>query len=919
MNRLLLALLLACVCATGYAQKTIQTGNFQYAVAKVPAWTESAPSPVLGWTGHSSVRWLLADTQVNLVGPVPVQFTRQRVTARESAGLSQVSELRITFNPAYETLTLHEVGVTRDGRRIDKLPKLKLDLLQRETQLEKSVYDGMLTGFAVIDDVRLNDIVDASYSLRGDNPIFNGKFSDVYTINASVPIDQRRIRIEYPSQRNLQYKAFGIETQPARKAMGANFVVELTVAGLTPIVPEDKTARRTRVYPEFQVTEYATWGEVEAWANTHYRIPERLSPELSEIVERIRREAKTPQDMVAQALSFLQNEIRYFAVATGTSSHKPNSPNDTFARRYGDCKDKTVLTIAVLERLGIQAQPALVSYGRREQVEEWLPTPNAFDHVIARATIDGQIYWLDSTRAYQGRALSRRGFEYFGRALVIGAGSGLTEVVPHTDYEEGLTVTEHFNVKKYSAPVEFTITGRSRGAQAEHIRAYLATKSFDEHAHALEDSVKRNHPGVRRIGLPEVLDDLERNELTIVERYEVSDLFEYANARVTTSVLASTMLNQVEAPQKVTRLTPLGLPYPATIAHRFEFELPFDLPQGSVQPVTVSPPHFAFSYRSSQKVRSIVMEYELRFLRDQVLPAEMPEYLDGLSKARVQMQRQLRFPVFDPDRVERQYAAAVKADERQLKRVPEWMRRHLLRTLASRMSTEAAIASGQLEGSHLANAWVDVAVDRSNSGERDKALEAIEAALKVKSDLGRAYRTRAEILAYSGKFDAAHSEIKQAGPLDIEQGEGLYSLGQILYYLGRYPEALEPLTATARRTAGPIQSYRFLWIYLAAKRAGLDPTGMMKKAGYSGVRPEWPGPIISYLQGSAEEKLLSAAREDPRESPVRLCEAWYFIGQSRLIAGDVSGARTAFEQAVATQIRPYTEYRFSEIELSRMR
>ncbi len=76
----------------------------------------------------------------------------------------------------------------------------------------------------------------------------------------------------------------------------------------------------------------------------------------------------------------------------------PARADETWQRRFGDCKGKTVLLLALLKELGIQAEPALVSLGGGDGLDERLPSLGAFNHVIVRATIGGKVYWLDGTR-----------------------------------------------------------------------------------------------------------------------------------------------------------------------------------------------------------------------------------------------------------------------------------------------------------------------------------------------------------------------------------------------------------------------------------------------------------------------------------------------------------------------------------------
>jgi transglutaminase-like putative cysteine protease len=102
----------------------------------------------------------------------------------------------------------------------------------------------------------------------------------------------------------------------------------------------------------------------------------------------------------------VQDEVRYLGIELGTYSHTPTGPSKVFERRFGDCKDKTLLLATVLNELGIDARPALVNTDARRALDGWQPSPYAFDHVIVRAELGGKTYWLDPTTPYQRGTLA---------------------------------------------------------------------------------------------------------------------------------------------------------------------------------------------------------------------------------------------------------------------------------------------------------------------------------------------------------------------------------------------------------------------------------------------------------------------------------------------------------------------------------
>ena len=90
--------------------------------------------------------------------------------------------------------------------------------------------------------------------------------------------------------------------------------------------------------------------------------------------------------------------MRYVYIGLNGGNLKPASADETWKRRYGDCKGKTVLLLAMLKEMGIEAAPVLVNTaGIDDGLGERLPNPGLFDHVVVRAMIGDHAYWLDGT------------------------------------------------------------------------------------------------------------------------------------------------------------------------------------------------------------------------------------------------------------------------------------------------------------------------------------------------------------------------------------------------------------------------------------------------------------------------------------------------------------------------------------------
>ncbi len=81
----------------------------------------------------------------------------------------------------------------------------------------------------------------------------------------------------------------------------------------------------------------------------------------------------TQGEKIAAVLNFVQEEVRYLGFESGLGSYKPFAPNQVFEQRYGDCKDKSLLMVTMLRKMGIEAYPVLVNTALKHNINAVLP------------------------------------------------------------------------------------------------------------------------------------------------------------------------------------------------------------------------------------------------------------------------------------------------------------------------------------------------------------------------------------------------------------------------------------------------------------------------------------------------------------------------------------------------------------------
>jgi len=472
---------------------------------------------------------LLVDLQIR-AGDEPEQHhyhLARRVL--NTQGVDDASQVAVSFDPSCEEIELHEILVHRDG---EVLPRLDLSLarvVEPEGRRDQQIFDGRQTLLLFLPDVRVGDVVETRYTVRGANPVFAGRFAAAFYTAQVYPIQQLRCRVLVPADMPMQWKHHNGELEAVVRDLDGWREFIWQEDQVAPVYVEDGLPAWYDPMPWIQVTEYRTWQEVERWADDLFQLPPRMPKSVADLVRRIQAQSDSKSEQALAALRFVQDEVRYLGLQFGIGSFQPSPITEVLARRYGDCKGKTMLTLALLKGLGIRAQAALVHTALGARVRELLPTHHAFDHVIVRAEIGGKVLWLDPTLSQQRGALEDQAAPDLGVALVLGAKGNVCQVIPRSaDQITRVRVVRTLDVRSGVDPVPFTVETVYQGSDADMVRRELRRSNAHEMQRMYLSFYASAWPSILPTGDLLVEDDTERNEVRIVESYAIPGFWKQA-------------------------------------------------------------------------------------------------------------------------------------------------------------------------------------------------------------------------------------------------------------------------------------------------------------------------------------------------------------------------------------------------------
>ena len=379
----------------------------------------------------------------------------------------QAGNIALRWNPAAGKPVIHALQITRDGAVIDVLKSTEFQILRREEQLETAMLDGLLTATLKVPDLRVGDDLTLAYSLPASDPTLRDVSYGLLYILDVPPPGAVRLALNWEDGH-----APAIKIAPALQASVMQDANSVAVEFVDPPilrVPEGAPARYgwTRV---IEYSQFADWPQMSRRFHGLYEEAAELgtkSPLRAE-AQRIAAAHSDPMDRVNAALELVQQQVRYVYVGLNGGNMTPETADETWARRYGDCKGKTVLLMALLKELGIPAQAVVVNNeGGDDGLDQRLASPLLFDHVLVRANVAGVDYWLDGTLPEVVGALRQPLLPYRFALPLTATGSDLEPVSkPMLELPTEMELVEIDARAGFDRPAVWKHTSVIRGAKA---------------------------------------------------------------------------------------------------------------------------------------------------------------------------------------------------------------------------------------------------------------------------------------------------------------------------------------------------------------------------------------------------------------------------------------------------------------------
>lgn len=210
-------------------------------------------------------------------------------------------------------------------------------------------------------------------------------------------------------------------------------------------------------------------------------------------------------------------------------------------------------------------------------------------------------------------------------------------------------------------------------------------------------------------------------------------------------------------------------------------------------------------------------------------------------------------------------------------------------------------------------------------GNFEKAISDYSRAIELKPEYANAYNNRGVAYYAKGNLDRAISDYNKAIELNPKHVNAYSNRGLAYKAKGNYKQTISDYTIAM--ALDPEDEYIYIDTIIVSAHLSHDKYKMALKRLKNYMRwsgsSEWIRTLSKYylgLDGLDEKDILIEATkcEDKQEIEERLCEAYYYLGEKRILEGNRKGAEEFFRKSVETKIYSFIEYQNSLTILTMM-
>jgi tetratricopeptide (TPR) repeat protein len=437
-------------------------------------------------------------------------FNQRVVEILDERGAREQGDVDIKYTPDSQSVEVRAAKVyKKSGEVFEASAQTDRDLSEPWYGLYYDV-KAMVIEFPKLE---RGDVIDVEYVVSdvGRRNLFADYFGDLHVLQEDLPRVESDYVLITPKSRAFYFNQPRLPNiEQTKQEQGDETVYRFHARNVPKVEAEPGMPGFTDVAAYVHVSTYKTWEDVAQWY--WGLVHEELTPD--ENIKRAVAEAvkglSDERARIRAVYDLVVKKTRYVGLEFGIHGYKPYRVTQVFARKFGDCKDKASLLVAMLKEIHVPATLVLARTRHGGDLDGFPASLAPFDHAIAY--VPKYKLFLDGTAEFSGSDELPAQDQDIPVLLVTDpaeGGKGHLARTPVLTPEKNRVTRDLRVALDASGAAKVQVRMTVSGEAAHEWRSHYQTAG--ERRERFEKAENASHPGakVTRVEFP-TIDDLER-------------------------------------------------------------------------------------------------------------------------------------------------------------------------------------------------------------------------------------------------------------------------------------------------------------------------------------------------------------------------------------------------------------------------
>jgi len=297
-------------------------------------------------------------------------------------------------------LEISAYTITPDGK------KYPYTLIQDQSEYKSFPgYSDAMKKVVVMPRVNVGSIIEYKVVTKSKGQDIKDSYCQALYLDMPTPVKLFRTTFIFPNKLNVRYQEFNLTHKPkiTRDSKTVTYAWEIR-----DVYRDSKSEIYSPPPTAASMSEEAAFSSIKSWDDYSrfcyglFKKNLNVTPEIAAAASQAILGKVTLKDKVRAILEYIQDNFRYLSVSLGEHNFEPHPTDEVFKNRYGDCKDLSLLCLAMLKSAGIGAKCVLFQecYSAIDP-QLVLPGTASFNHVLLFVeTGNGEGFYIDPQLKY---------------------------------------------------------------------------------------------------------------------------------------------------------------------------------------------------------------------------------------------------------------------------------------------------------------------------------------------------------------------------------------------------------------------------------------------------------------------------------------------------------------------------------------